>query len=919
MGAKYDQHYQALGLQFVSQSGDNWTAHCPFHDDTNASLSVEINKGYFKCFVPTCKAFEGGAFKKFYNWKTGKEFEEVLVVPADEVEKYHKLLLTEKPLLKWVHELRGLSQETIEKYKLGYDGERLTIPIYDSKGVCVNIRRHHPKKGASIKTLSYQPGYGSLRLFPVENIKADEIVLCEGELDAMLMCQLGFNAMSVTGGAGSWKKGWEEHFKGKTVYVLYDIDKAGREGSVIICRFLSNYCKELRNVLLPITTPANADITDYVVTYGHGKVDVEQLLADAPVWRETSKEPEALSAAQDVELSAASEAKWVGKQVRFKGTVAGKDLSPFACPAKVKFTCAMGLKICSFCSIGQASGNLLYEVPGTGLEVLRLINCTEDQQKTFLRKAAGVYPGCPRFEMTPETYHTVEDIRLIPEVSFNSSATAEYVVRQGYFVGHGLVPNNVYEMEGSVVPNPKNQYITFVLPKASPVKDSITGFTVTPEMIEQLKVFQSNDVEGQFNKIAKDLTANVTKIYKREDLVILIDLIYHSCLRFEFMGKMVKKGWTEGLVLGDTRCGKTETSTALIEHYKAGEMSTGENASFAGLIGGMQQIGSRWSIIWGKFPLNDRRLLFIDETSGMPVEDIGKMSGVRSSGIAEIIKVQQEKTFARTRLIWLGNPRSSRGLATYDAGVLAIKELIGRPEDIARFDLAMTVASGEVPIEVINEESKEKVEHVFTSELCHNLVLWAWSRQPGDIRFTDQARRACLDVASALSKEFSAAIPLVEPAEQRIKIARLAVAAACRLFSTETGQEVIVKAEHVEFVAMFLRRIFNSPSMNYGGYSKAQMADLFLRDPETVRAQIQPHGKNFVEALLERQYIRLVDFEDVLNLTKAEVKPIVAKLVQNRALKHYHTAYVKSPAFIELLRKLLANGVGAPVQIKEEF
>lgn len=919
MAAKnYQALYEGLGVGFASTTGENWKGHCPLHDDKTASFSVEISTGRFKCFVPTCKAFEGGSFSKFHLLKTGKPFEDELEIPLDVVDGMHQALLLEKPAMKWLHELRGIGRDTILRFRLGWDGERLTIPIFH-KGRCVNIRRHSPKKGVASKTLSYQPGYGSLRLFPEENLQSPTIVLCEGELDCMLMCQMGYSAVTVTGGAGGWKKEWNASFVGKEVCILYDIDNAGRKGSLMVCMELHKVARSVKDVLLPITSPANGDVTDYVVAYGAGKPEFDALFRDTPEWKEIKEGQVPVTEAREVEFAEASQSKWVGKNVKFKATVAGKDLAPYACPKDVTFTCQMGLKICSFCSIGNAGGTLKHEVQGSGLEVLRLINCTEEQQRGFLRKSAGVYPGCPRFNLRNDSYHTVEDVRLIPEVSFNSLATAEYVVRQGYHVGHGLVPNNVYEFEGSVVPNPKNQYITFVLPKGKAVKDSITGFNLTPEKIEELKIFQSNDVEAKFKEISEDLTNNVTKIYQREDLIVLLDLIYHSVLQFEFQGRIVKKGWTEGLILGDTRCGKTETVVSLIEHYKAGEISTGENASFAGLIGGMQQIGSRWSIIWGKFPLNDRRLLVIDEVSGMPVEDIGKMSGVRSSGIAEIIKVQSEKTFSRTRLVWLGNPRSSRPLATYDNGIQAMKELIGRPEDIARFDVAMTVASGEVSIDVINRQKHAEVPHVYTSDLCHNLVLWAWSRKPSDVRFTQAATEACLEAASSLSKDYSSAIPLVEPAEQRIKVARLAVACAARMFSTDSGEEVIVKPEHVEFVMKFLRRVYNKPSMNYGAYSRAKMADLTLKNAEIVRAQLQRGGLALVEALLERQYIRLVDLEDILDLGKTEVKPIVAKLVQNRALKHQSNAYVKTPAFIEYLKKVLETGLGEHIKQEAEF
>ena len=295
------------------------------------------------------------------------------------------------------------------------------------------------------------------------------------------------------------------------------------------------------------------------------------------------------------------------------------------------------------------------------------------------------------------------------------------------------------------------------------------------------------------------------------------------------------------------------------------------------------------------------------------------MSGVRSSGIAEIIKVQQEKTFARTRLLWLGNPRSARALGTYDSGVQAIRELIGRPEDVARFDLAVTVASGEVPLEIINGPGKDRCPHVFTSELCHQLVIWGWSRQPGDVHFTPEAEARCLEVAAKMSEAYSAGIPLVEPAEQRIKIARLAVACAVRVFSTETGTDVQVLPEHVDAVHKLLDRMYNLKSMGYGEYSRAQKNEASLRNDKDVTDILTPHGKDFVEFLLSRSYIRMGDIEDALNLDKKDVKPIVAKLVQNRGFRHTSGAYVKTPAFIELLRKVQNELPAAQIAAQGEF
>jgi 5S rRNA maturation endonuclease (ribonuclease M5) len=905
--------YSELGVNIVGEHGDNAQAYCKAHNDKEKpSLSININNGLYKCFVASCPAFKGGNYRQYYKIVTGKDLEDTRVIPDSEVVKFHETLLKNSAVLKWLHDLRGINDETIARFRLGWDGERVTIPIFDVNRQCVNIRRHSPVKGAKNKVISYNSGFGSIKIFPISALEFPRIIICEGELDAIVACQLGFNACTVTGGAGSWKTDLTPLFKGKEVILVYDIDPAGRHGANIIAHKLTPVASLVKDLLLPITKPSNADVTDYVVTYGNGAAEFEALIEACPVFK--AGEPAKFRddrAPIEVNLNELSKPELIGRKVAFKGVVAGRDLSPYAAPCDITFTCRMGLKVCGLCSIGNNNGTLKYRVDSSNLEILRLIDVTEEQQRAFIRKAASIYPNCPRFEMQVDSHYAVEDITLTPEINFSSDANTDYIMRQAYHVGHGIKTNAPYNFEGIPVPHPKTQYITFILPKATPAEDTISSFVLTSEIHEQLKIFQQQNktVEETFTEIARDLSFNVTRIYEREMLINLIDLVYHSVLQFNFQGKLLRKGWVEGLVVGDTRCGKTETITRLVEHYRAGDISTGENTSYAGLVGGLQQTGSRWSITWGKLPLNDKRLFIIDEISGMPVEDIGKMSGVRSSGVAEITKIQTEKTFARTRLIWLGNPREARPLSSYDTGVQAIQKLIGRPEDIARFDIACTVASGEVSNDVINSYTQPKVEHKYISDVCHKLIIWAWSLKPEQVIISKEAEQLCLKLSAQMGLQYSSMIPLVEPAEQRVKIMRLAVSCAARLYSTMDGKQLLVLPSHVEYVHSLLEKMYNSSSMNYGAYSKAKLEDQYLKDPKLIEEMVRNNGVDFVEGMLRASYFRLSDLEDVLNMEKKEVKSIIAILVRNRALKHANTAYVKTPAFIQLLRKLQAEGI----------
>lgn len=427
------------------------------------------------------------------------------------------------------------------------------------------------------------------------------------------------------------------------------------------------------------------------------------------------------------------------------------------------------------------------------------------------------------------------------------------------------------------------------------------------------------DIAQKLTTIYDDLSHNVTYIYERQDLHLLIDLAFHSVLQFRFQGKLLKKGWVEILAIGDTRCGKSETMERLINHYRAGEISSGENTTFAGLVGGLQQTQKRWSIIWGRIPLNDKKLLCIDEVSGLSHDDIANMSQIRSSGIAEITKIQTERTFARTRLVWLSNPRTDTPVSYFNSGIEIIKDLIGKPEDIARFDAAIVMSTDEVPREIINRTDRKKVPHIYTSELCSQLLRWVWSRKEENIYIGQEATDAILREAELLCEKYSSDIPIATITEQKVKIARLAVALAARLFHTDDShQNIIVTPQHVKFISHFLDKIYSKPAFAYDIWSQNRKASTTLTDPNAVFERLKSLGVSVVDIFMDLKQIRITDVEEMLGITREEAKDLISFLVKNRALIKTHTFYQKRPALIGMLRKL-QSGFKEGTEVEKDY
>jgi hypothetical protein len=326
------------------------------------------------------------------------------------------------------------------------------------------------------------------------------------------------------------------------------------------------------------------------------------------------------------------------------------------------------------------------------------------------------------------------------------------------------------------------------------METSLDRFDIGREDVRALRVFQPSRGQRPLAKlrdISDDLAAHVTQIYGRPELHAMMDLAFHSALAFNFSGKGISHGWLDVLVVGDTRTGKSEAATRMTRHYGAGEVVSCESASFAGIIGGLQQFGAskEWAITWGQIPINDRRLVVLDEVSGLSFDDIAQRSSVRSSGRAELSKIQQERTFARTRLIWLGNPRNGK-MSDYTYGVQSIAPLIGNPEDVARFDLAMTVRAGDVPSSEINREHERRRQR-YSEEACRLMIRWAWSRTAEQIVWTDGATEEVYKASNKMGGEYIEDPPLIQAANVREKIARVAPGSKvfCRILCDGSGAE----------------------------------------------------------------------------------------------------------------------------------
>lgn len=115
----------------------------------------------------------------------------------------------------------------------------LYIPVKDSEGNEIFKKARNlnfPENGLP----KYKnPINSKAVLFNLDLAKdSPNIIICEGEIDAVRLSQEGIPAVSSTGGATTFNKEWRSHFEGKEVWVCLDNDEAGFKGTQKILEVL---------------------------------------------------------------------------------------------------------------------------------------------------------------------------------------------------------------------------------------------------------------------------------------------------------------------------------------------------------------------------------------------------------------------------------------------------------------------------------------------------------------------------------------------------------------------------------------------------------------------------------------------------------------------------------------------------------
>ena len=146
---------------------------------------------------------------------------------------------------------RGLTGVTIDAFKIGeqiQDTKVLAVFPYLRDGELVNAKyRNVADKRDMRQEAGAEPCLFGWHLI---NPKVRAVAICEGELDAMTLHQVGIPALSVNAGAGNhgWiERDWDRLERFSEIYLCFDDDDPGRKGAAEVATRLGiERCKLVR-------------------------------------------------------------------------------------------------------------------------------------------------------------------------------------------------------------------------------------------------------------------------------------------------------------------------------------------------------------------------------------------------------------------------------------------------------------------------------------------------------------------------------------------------------------------------------------------------------------------------------------------------------------------------------------------------
>jgi hypothetical protein len=507
--------------------------------------------------------------------------------------------------------------------------------------------------------------------------------------------------------------------------------------------------------------------------------------------------------------------------------------------------------------------------------LLSLINVTDKQKSEIIRALSAINTKCRKWRFKETETGTLRKLYMRSTIDVNPTGAlcisleqdkkADLKMQPAFIVnkyGTDFFVNRSLDVRVKCVPvsDPKDQSIHLGVKEVTDGFSDLEKFAVTEQLFEQLKSFQPDSGQSVDEKIAERIdyiSNNITFIKKRPEMNLAYDLVFHSPLYLQISGEeTVDRGWLQLLVIGDPGQGKSLVGKRMMKHYGLGRYVDAATTRRTGLIYSINIDKTYKLLEWGVLPQEDRRIVMIDEFHRFNQDEIDNMTGMRSDGRVEVNAVVSGSTWARTRVIFVANPRDAVNLSSYGHGAKSIVGIFPHQQDVRRLDMALLCRSNEVELKYINVINTFNPSNIYSSSACRNLILWVWTRKYAQIRWTEGAVKSLMRHSTEISDFFCCDISITESADMRYRLGRIAQSIAAIVFSTDDkGENLWVKEEHVVYAANYFHKLMTSVGdMGLDFYAINWQKKVIMTDGEKDELQKrladQPFFNEFLDKLL---------------------------------------------------------------------
>ena len=808
---------------------------CPFphhtesgfeYKETNPSAHINLDKGLFHCKV--CD--KGLSETAFISELFGCSYESAI--------KISKLFTTREDLYTWkqltlTDEIKdkclslGISEEVIESLYLRTEvGDEIAFPVLMYNKV-VDVRSYRPQDRAN--KIRSRVGATSGLIIPfdlwIDTPESKWTIICAGEKDMAVTRSNGFNAITLTGGEKALPK-IINPFKNRKIAICYDHDEAGISGAKALAAFLTPIAQEVRVVtnFHEVCKEHGEDLTDFFVKYKKTKQDLQRYILESLVFTREQAKEEQLKRHPLISLLEASKPQYINRVVQSNVQVVATFEKAMPVPTTIyaKKLNSSGDPKYNQMLVGEEKTWELSEM--TCQDVLKLIdnNFTEAQIRDNIREILGISKYEREVKVEKPTKDTVYQCNVTDlfEATSKDIATIEFTA---YVLKKRLESGKKYLITYKLVPHPyKGQQLVMIILDVEEACDSVSNFRVTEEVKSNLNLFKNleGSVPERLNKLSE-----MAKAFIGYDgynhLIQAIDLSYHTVLEFNFGAFKNVRGYLDTLIVAESRVGKSSTAEALQKLYGLGAFTSlaGNSATIPGIIGGSTKVSGNYQTRAGLIPMNHRGLVIFEELAKCNSNLVRELTDIRSSNQVRIARVSGTLTLpALVRMITLTNVKNNgtkvKPINSYPNGIEILVELIGSPEDIARYDLML----------VLGEQGNKTIDPFwepitpFEPEAYQTRIRWVWSRTADQVVIDKEVGKYILEHCNKLNETYESHIKIFGT-EAWKKVARLAIAIAGYLVSTDdTYEKIIVTKEHVDAAVQYLVDTYDNSTFKLREY-----------------------------------------------------------------------------------------------------